>query len=478
MVWNKWLKQLNINNNYSMKVKGLIILAIIFLAGNVKSQKIISFDMLQQMQKEYQSMPKYKALENAVSSNDIKSLAINRENLGDVDTYFSNRVKTKGVTNQQKSGRCWLFTGLNVLRPMVINKLDLPGFQFSQSYLFFYDQLEKSNLFLEGIIETASKPMDDRKVDWLFRNPIGDGGQWTGVVDLISKYGVVPADVMPESYQANNTSMMSKLLRRKLRENGVELRKMISDGAKEATIQEKKVKMLSVIYQILALSLGQPPAEFQWRYKTSDGILSQLKTYTPTSFYEEYVGVDLSNYVMFMNDPTREYNKLYEIEYDRHRLDGSNWKYINLPIEVIKSFAKASILDNEAMYFSCDVGKQLDSKRGYLDINNYDYANLLGVNFGMNKQDRIATLESGSSHGMTLMAIDITEDGQINKWLLENSWGNAGFDGYLIMTDEWFNEYMFRIVINKKYIDGNTLKILEQEPILLPPWDPMFTLEP
>lgn len=461
-----------------MKLNGIILLIVLLWSGNILAQNNIGPELLKKMQEDYQSVPAYEALENAVSSNDIKKLAINRENLGGLDVYFSNRVKSKGVTNQEQSGRCWLFTGLNVLRPMVINKLNLPSFQFSQSYLFFYDQLEKSNLFLESMIENADKPLDDRKVDWLLKNPIGDGGQWTGVVDLISKYGVVPAETMPESYHANSTAMLSKLLRRKLREDGMLLREKFSNGSKKKELQDVKNTMLSEIYQILALSLGQPPAEFQWRYKSSDGALSEMKTYTPMSFYEEFVGVNLEDYVMFMNDPTREYYKLYEIEYDRHRLDGSNWKYINLPVDEIKEFAKKSIIANEAMYFSCDVGKQLDSKRGYLDIHNYDYSSLMGVKFGMDKETRIATYESGSSHGMTLVAVDLNEKGEINKWLLENSWGNAGFKGHLVMTDEWFSEYMFRLVVNKEYVDAKTIKILEQKPILLPPWDPMFTTEP
>ncbi len=448
------------------------------LFSSLSAQKTITPEMLQQMQESYRNLPAAKALENAISNNDIKKLAVNRENLGKVDTYFSNRVKTSGITNQEQSGRCWLFTGLNVLRPYVMEKTGIKDFKFSQSYVFFYDQLEKANLFLEGIIETADKPMDDRKVDWFFKNPIGDGGQWTGIVDLVSKYGVVPAEVMPESYQANHTSMMSRLLARKLREDGLELRKLAADGKKDKDIRARKAVMLNEIYQILALSLGQPPAEFQWRYKKSDGSLSELKTYTPKSFYDEYVGVNLEDYAMFMNDPTREYYKLYEIEFDRHSLDGSNWKYINLPIEEIKKFAKASILGNEAMYFSCDVGKQLDNKRGYLDVNNYDYDALMGLKFGMDKEARIATHESGSSHGMTLMAVDLDESGAIRKWLLENSWGNTGYKGYLIMTDEWFNEYMFRLVVNKKYVDAKTLEILNQKPVLLPPWDPMFTQEP
>ena len=461
-----------------MKIKITFIMALFFCSLSMMAQKNISDEMLQQMQKEYKADKSMKALENAVSSNSIKSLAVNRENLGKVDTYYSNRVKTSGVTNQQQSGRCWLFTGLNVLRPVVYNKYGIANFEFSQSYLFFFDQLEKSNLFMEGIIETSKLPISDRKVDWFFSNPIGDGGQWTGLVDLVQKYGAVPSSVMPESYNANNTSMMSKMLRRKLREDGLELRKMAKDGKIEDDLRKRKGEMLSEIYQILALSLGQPPVEFQWRYKNKEGDLSELKTYTPKSFYEEYVGVQLDDYIMFMNDPTREYYKLYEIEYDRHRMDGHNWKYINLPIEEIKQFAKASIMDNEAMYFSCDVGKQLDSKRGYLDVNNYDYGTLLGVEFGMDKKQRIATHESGSSHGMTLVAVDLDKDGNINKWLLENSWGVKGYHGYLIMTDEWFSEYMFRLVINKKYINAKTLKILKQEAIILPPWDPMFTPEP
>ncbi len=461
-----------------MKLARTLILGLSLLTLNLMAQTEITPQMLSEMQKNYHNMPAQKALENAVSNNDIKKLAVNRANMGKVDKYFSNRVETDGITNQQKSGRCWLFTGLNVLRPYVIQNKGIKGFKFSQSYLFFYDQLEKANLFLEGIIATADKPMDDRKVDWFFKNPIGDGGQWTGIVDLVEKYGAVPEDVMPESYQANHTSMMSKMLARKLREDGLELRKMNADGKKEKDLRARKQQMLSEIYQILALSLGEPPAEFQWRYKKEDGSLSERKTYTPKSFYDEFVGVQLDDYIMFMNDPTRAYYKLYEIEYDRHRADGHNWRYINLPIDEIKKFAKASILGNEAMYFSCDVGKQLDNNRGYLDIHNYDYDALMGVEFGMDKEQRIATHESGSSHGMTLVAVDVDAEGNINKWLLENSWGMTGYKGHLIMTDEWFNEYMFRLVINKKYVDAKTLEILNQKPIMLPPWDPMFTPEP
>jgi bleomycin hydrolase len=459
---------------FRMLLAALILFS--FSAYAQQSENGISENMLKDMHDKFVKSNS-QALQNAIRHNNIKDLAKSRYSNGSQDTYFSNRVSTKGITNQKKSGRCWLFTGLNVLRPMVITKYKLNDFEFSQSYLFFYDQLEKANLFLEGIIGTLNKPIDDKRVDWLLKNPIGDGGQWTGLVDLVSKYGLVPADVMPESYQAENTSNMSKLLSMKLREDALFLRRMHENGEKAKSIQRKKVEMLSEIYRILALSLGEPVSTFDWRYKDSEGKISPLRKYTPKSFYQEFVGIDLNDYVMFMNDPSRDYNKLYEIDYDRHTVDGHNWKYINLDIDQIKSFAKASILDNQAMYFSCDVGKQLDSKDGYLDINNYDYSSLMGVGFNMNKKQRIITHASGSSHGMTLVAVDLDKNGMINKWLLENSWGNTGFNGHLILTDEWFTEYMFRLVINKKYISPEVLKILDEKPTMLPPWDPMFTPE-
>jgi len=236
--------------------------------------------------------------------------------------------------------------------------------------------------------------------------------------------------------------------------------------------------MLKEIYRILVLSLGEPPETFVWQYETKDGNASEPKEYTPESFYNEIVNVELDNYVMFMNDPSREYYKLYEVEFDRNIAEGVNWKYINLPPDKIKKFAVKSIQNNEAMYFSCDVGKQFDSKEGFLDIDLYDYNDLMGVNFDMDKSERIQSFESGSSHGMALIGVNVLPDGKTDKWLLENSWGaDRGHKGYLTMTDRWFDEYMFRLVVNKKYIDIDILKILNENPILLPPWDPMFAPE-
>jgi len=418
------------------------------------------------------------ALMNAITNNSIKKLAVNRNNAGKLNAYFSNKIEIKGISDQKSSGRCWLFTGLNMMRPAVLEKYNMKEFLFSYNYSFFWDQFEKANLFLEAIIATSSEPMDDRTVDWLFKHPIGDGGQWTGVVNIVEKYGVVPASAMPESQNSENTSLMSRLLRRKLREDGLALREFAIRDVNTQFIEKQKIKMLAEVYRILVLCLGEPPTEFNWQYEDKDGNVSEAMTFTPQEFYKEVVGINLADYVMFMNDPVRPYYELYEIEYDRHMHDGGNWKYINLPIDEIKEFAKASILDEQPMYFSCDVGKQLDSEKGTLDLNNYSYNELFGVSFGMNKEQRIKTYDSGSSHGMNLVGVNVQDNGNVDKWLLENSWGaKKGHKGFLIMTDDWFSEYMFRLVIHKDYVEAKTLELLEKEPTMLPPWDPMFAPE-
>ena len=441
--------------------------------GAQAQQGGITQDMLSQMKSSYKHTAADKAIYNAMAGTSIAVLAKNHENLANFDTNFSNKVISHGITDQQQSGRCWLFTGLNVLRAQMIAKYGLDEMEFSQNYCFFYDQLEKANLFLQGIIDTREKPMDDKMVEWLFRNPISDGGQFTGISDIIGKYGVVPASVMPETYSSENTSQIARLVGLKLREFGLQLRDEAAKGTKLSALEQKKTEMLSTIYRMLALALGEPVEHFTW---TMNGV---TKEYTPLSFYQEFLGNDLTNnYVMLMNDPSREYYKCYEIDFDRHVYDGKNWTYVNLPVDEIKKMAIASIKDSTMMYFSCDVAKFLDSKRGTLDLKNFDYESLMGTTFGMDKKQRVQTFASGSSHAMTLMAVDLDKDGKPKKWMVENSWGaESGYKGHLIMTDEWFNEYMFRLVVEKKYVPEKVLNILKQKPVRLPAWDPMFAPE-
>lgn len=442
-------------------------------AGAQDKKGAISEEMLKEIRTGYQGTPSDKAIRNAINTTAITVLAANEERAAMIDTHFSDMVKTKGRTDQKSSGRCWLFTGLNVLRSKVIEERGLGDFTFSQNYVFFYDQLEKANLFLQGVIDTKDLPFEDRKVDWLFQNPIGDGGQFTGVSNLIMKYGLVPSEVMPETYCSNNTSAMRTQIATKLREDGLRLRE-----AKAKDCPSMKKEMLKEIYRMLVLCLGEPPVEFEWScYNAKDELVS-AKKYTPASFRDEFVGKDLNKgYIMLMNDPTREYGKVYEIDYDRHVYEGGNWLYVNLPIERIKEIAIASIKDNTAMYFSCDVGKFADRTRGILDLKNFDYESLMGTTFGMDKKERIMTHASGSTHAMTLIAVDL-KDGKPAKWMVENSWGaTSGYKGSYIMTDEWFNEYMFRLVAEEKYVPADVLEMLKQKPEMLPAWDPMFLPE-
>lgn len=457
-----------------MKLRTYLLLIISIAFQNLSAQTLDS-DMLAKYRKLH-SEKTSKATINAVSNNkDIRKMAFNASRAGQIDQHFAVKLDIKGITDQKSTGRCWLFTGLNVIRQNVRKDLNIESFEFSQNYNFFFDQLEKANLCLEGIIETRKEPRDDRYVDWLFGNALGDGGVWNMMVDVVEKYGLVPKEIMPDTKHGASTGNMRRIVRRKIREAAVKLRTMHENGKNEKQLRKAKEKMLGDIYRLLAIHLGEPPETFRWRYEDKDGKLSAYKEYTPLSFYKEVIQVDLNEYVMLMNNPTLPYDKVYEIDRDRNLIEGTNWTYVNLTNAELKAFAKKSLLGGEAMYFSCDVGKYLDREAGYLDTELYDYESLYGVEFSLDKRERIVAKESGSTHGMALVGVDTTSDGSTSKWLLENSWGkSSGFKGYLIMTDKWFDEYGFRLVVHKKFLNPKVLKLAKQKPELRPPWDPMF----
>ena len=440
----------------------------------------ISKQMLQQIEKQNAPTPSDRALRNALASNAIDALAKNQQNAGALDTYFSVETKKQSITNQKSSGRCWMFSGLNVLRANFAKRTDSLKVTFSQDYLFFYDQLETANLMLQGVIDTGKKPIDDLRVQFFFHHPLNDGGTFCGVADLTEKYGLVPTEVQPETFSAESTSRMSRIIASKLREFGLELRKMVAEGKKAKDIQQRKTEMLSEVYHMLVITLGEPVKEFTYAFRDKNGkALTPAKKYTPQSFYQEVVGDKLNGtFIMVMNDPRRDYYKTYEVEYDRHTYDGHNWKYLNLPMEEIEQLAIASLKDGRKLYSSYDVGKQLDRQRGYADTENFDYASLFGTTFNMNKAERIATFDSGSTHAMTLTAVDLDAQGQPLKWKVENSWGaDSGHQGCIIMSARWFREYMFRLVVDKQYVSEKLLKDYEQEPIMVMPEDPLFLLD-
>ena len=422
-----------------------------------------------------------KALANAIANNNIDELARTRQSLYAIDKHFSIETPKQSITNQKSSGRCWMFSGLNVLRADFARRhKDSLRVSFSQDYLFFYDQLEKANLFLQGIIDTGKKPVDDQRVRFFLQSPIGDGGTFCGVADLTEKYGLVPTEVCPETYSAENTAKMRTVVKSKLREQALQLRAMVQKGSSQQALMKTKTTMPAEIYRMLTLTLGEPVKEFSYAFRNKDGKpVTEARTYTPQTFYKEVVGESLNGtFIMVMNDPRRPYHKTYEVEYDRHTYDGHNWKYLNLPMDEIEQLAIAQLKDGRKLYSSYDVGKQLDRKRGYLDLDNFDYASLFSTTFTMDKAQRIETFDSGSTHAMTLTAVDLDAQGKARKWKVENSWGaDSGVGGYLIMTDRWFREYMFRLVVDKQYVPAALLKEYEQKPLMVMPEDPLFSAD-
>ena len=416
---------------------------------------------------------------NAVSGNyDLKKLAIDRERQGKTDHFFKYKVQVSGITDQQQSGRCWMFTSMNVLRPSVMEKFNVREFDFSHNYCYFWDMFEKSNPFQENVKRTDKRDIIlDRDVAWFFQSPVNDGGVWNSFLNIAEKYGVVPASAMPETAHSNRTSYLTGFLNEYLRKEGYALREMISEGASEKKTRKYKLQAMKGVYRILVLCLGEPPAEFTWRYETADGEVKTL-TSTPLDFYRSIIPEDYGSntYIMVMNDPTRPYYQVYEIDNYRNTYEGVNWKYLNLPSDEIKKAAVASIKADEALYASCDISRYYNDDEGIADMDIYDFEALMGMDFEIHdKAARIMTRQSGSAHAMTLIAVDTDENDTPVKWQFENSWGpDAGHNGYFTFTDEWFDEYMFRMVIRKEYLSGKAVEALSGESEMLPAWDYMF----
>ncbi|GAB4459876.1 MAG: C1 family peptidase [Armatimonadaceae bacterium] len=423
--------------------------------------------------------PRNRVARNAVTRHSIHEVAQNRDAVVRISHSFSHTVRTGKSTAQKSSGRCWMFAGLNLFRMSAAERLNLDDFEFSQSYLMFWDKLEKSNYFLESVLGTLDEATDSRLIAHLLSHPLQDGGQWDMFVNLVKKYGVMPKEAMPETESSSSSRMMNAHLTHKLREFACRLRQMHRSGAGEMALRSEKAAMLETIYRMLAIHLGEPPREFLWQWRDKDKDFHRDGVLTPQQFREKYVPLDLDNMVCLIHCPqeSKAYNTLYTVAYLGNVVEGHPVRYLNVEMETLKAATVAQIREAKPVWFGCDVGKYLDRDLGLMDTDLYDYGSIYGAPFTLNKAERLDYGQSLMTHAMVLTGVDLDEKDRARKWRVENSWGDHGGDkGFMIMTDAWFDEFLYEVVVEKQYVPADLLPLLETEPTVLAPWDPMGAL--
>ena len=418
---------------------------------------------------------------NASFRNDLQEISMDWDHFRKIDHSFSHVINGEmPTTNQKSSGRCWGFAGLNLFRIYLGRKYNLRDFQFSQSYFMFWDKLEKSNYFLESIIKTADEDWNSRLIMHLLSNPIQDGGQWDMWVNLVEKYGVVPQSEMPESYSSSKSMRMNRMITRKLRENAIQLRNMKNKDASNNDILSKKKQMLEQIYKMLTIHLGNPPNKFDWQIRDKKKNFIKFENLNPNSFYSDHIGLKLDEYVCLIHCPMsdKEYNKVYTVKFLGNVVEGNPIKYLNVEIDDMKKATISSLKNDEPVWFGCDVSKHFHRELGVMDIDLFNYDSFYNLKFGMSKASRLEYGDSQMTHAMLFTGVDLDSKNKPKKWRVENSWGNKGGDkGYHIMTDKWFDEYNYEIVVHKKHIPQKFLDLLNKEkPVHLDPWDPMGAL--
>ena len=481
-----------------IKVLWLFTFALLFAAVSAYAEDgALSTKLIERIQSDFEMDTHIRAMYNSITNNNVKNLALNRDIMRQHNEFFSNKVKVKGITNQKSSGRCWLFAGLNSLRPAVIAKHKLKEFEFSQIYLAFWDKMEKANTFLQYMIDFRDLDLMDRKMVIILRGEPGDGGYWENFADLVNKYGLVPKEAMPETNSSENTRMMNKVLYQKLRSDAVKLHKMHRAGKSVRVLSREKEKMLAEVYRILVMNLSEPPKQFSFRYQTKDSSRDKDEdkenngdqdkeedtidsdetlqiTTTPKRFFAEFVGVNLNDYVNIFNDTTREYDKHYQIRMSRNLYDGHDISYVNVDIETLKNIAVRSITDGTPMLFAADVSYDQSSEHGIMADGLYDYQSIYNIDISLTKAERALYRSSVRNHGMTLIGVDLKDERPV-KWWVENSWGaDKGSKGYWTMYDDWFDLHVYNIIVHKKYVPPEILKIKDEPAVLLPPWDPML----
>ena len=436
----------------------------------------ITKKQIDKMRKEFESDSSARVAQNAVTSNNLSSVTLRRDLVQEIDFTFSTKLDEWKATNQKSSGRCWLFATLNLFRPGTMKKMNVKEFEFSQAHIHFWDKFERSNHFLEAIIETSGRPVDDRTIHFLLSDPIGDGGQWNMAMNLIRKHGLVPKSAYPESNSSSSTRWMNSILKDILRSSASEIREILDSGGSEKEARSHKDSRMEDIWRVLCIHLGTPPESFDWQWRDKDKEFHRRGKMTPQQFAEEFVDVDWEEYVCIVNDPRNEYYQTYTVDYLQNVAGGPPVVYLNVPSDEMKSITQEILEDGMPVWMGCDVGKQMDRKRGLWDANLFETNELYGVDYGMSKADRLRYGQTMMTHAMLFTGVDVYE-GKPRRWRVENSWGDdSGQKGFYTMNDNWYDEHMFEIASPKKYLTDKMVKGLETVPIVLEAWDPMGSL--
>jgi|SRR5680860_1278980 len=416
-------------------------------------------------------------IQRAVTSNGIYTSSENIFLSATNTTIFSNEIETNVVTDQKNSGRCWLFAALNTLRHQIVKDYKLDDFELSETYPYFWDKLEKSNTFYEHIIESAHAPIDDRRVEDLLNNPQGDGGWWEYAAAVITKYGIVPKYVMPEAIATSKSNELNTLLNRKLRKDSFILRQLVTSDDSENNIKNIKMKMLSEIYQFLTIAIGTPPKTFDFSYKDKHKKFHRDNNITPLHFLGKYIKNNLSDYVSILNDPspTKSYEQTYVFEDGGNVINGIEPLFLNLNMSNLKKLAMRQIKADESIWFGCDVHSDVN-KKGFMATDVYDFEGTFGIDFSINKADRLMSRDSSGNHAMTITGVDIV-DSKPTQWKVENSWGEKyGEKGYYTMNNDWFDKNGYIVVIRRDLLSKKLQKVLTKKPMLISRWDPISSL--
>ena len=432
---------------------------------------------IEEFRKSFDSDPSATIAQNAVSNTEISTLALRRNLVQNMDFSFSTKLDEWNATNQRRSGRCWLFATLNLFRVGAMKKMNLKNFEFSQSHIHFWDKLERSNHFLEAILATSDRPVDDRTIHFLLSDPIGDGGQWNMATNLIRKHGLVPMSAYPESHSSSNTRSMNTALKDILRTTASEIRGILDGGGSENEARKHKEERMKGIWRVLCIHLGTPPEEFDWQWRDKDNEFHRKGTMTPMEFVDEYVEVDWEEYICIVNDPRNEYYRTYTVDFLQNVAGGPPVVYLNVPSNEMKDITQRLLEDGIPVWMGCDVGKNMARKRGLWDAELYDLEGLYGIQFGMEKADRLRFGQTMMTHAMLFTGVDVV-DGKPRRWRVENSWGSedSGEKGFYTMNDNWYDEHMFEIAAPKDYLTDKMKSGLKGNPIVLPAWDPMGSL--